>query len=211
MIQEIQPKSTFKTIKGSEASLWYKDAVIYELRTRSFYDSDDDGVGDLRGLTEKLDYLSDLGITAIWILPHYPSPGRDDGYDISDYTDVQVGAGTLDDFRAFVEEAHRRGIRVITELVVNHTSDQHPWFQRARRALPGSAERNFYVWSDTKPVRGSTDHIQRVRTLELDMGSCRQSIFLAPIFFAPAGSQLRQPGGARSCARNRRLLAPARC
>src|SRR5262249_26350966 len=149
MIQEIQPKSTFKTVKGSEDPHWYKDAIIYELRTGSFYDSDDDGVGDLRGLTEKLDYLSDLGITAIWILPHYPSPGRDDGYDISDYTDVQVGAGTLDDFRTFVEEAHRRGIRVITELVINHTSDQHPWFQRARRALPGSPERNFYVWSDT--------------------------------------------------------------
>jgi maltose alpha-D-glucosyltransferase / alpha-amylase len=149
MIQDIQPKSTFTTVKASDDALWYKDAIIYELRTRSFYDSDDDGVGDLRGLTEKLDYLSDLGITAIWILPHYPSPGRDDGYDISDYTDVQVGAGTLDDFRTLVEEAHRRGIRVITELVINHTSDQHAWFQRARRALPGSPERNFYVWSDT--------------------------------------------------------------
>jgi maltose alpha-D-glucosyltransferase/alpha-amylase len=118
------------------------------LRTRSFYDSNGDGVGDLQGLKSKLDYLSDLGITAVWILPHYPSPGRDDGYDCADYTEVHPDVGTLEDFDAFVHEAHKRGIRVITELVMNHTSDQHPWFQRARRAPPGSPERDFYVWSD---------------------------------------------------------------
>jgi maltose alpha-D-glucosyltransferase/alpha-amylase len=129
--------------------LWYKDAVIYEVRARSFYDSNGDGVGDLEGLRNKLDYLADLGITALWLLPHYPSPGRDDGYDCADYTDVHSDVGTIEDFDALVNEAHKRGIRVITELVLNHTSDQHPWFQRARRAPPGSPDRDFYVWSDT--------------------------------------------------------------
>jgi maltose alpha-D-glucosyltransferase/alpha-amylase len=133
----------------SEDPQWYKDAIIYELRVRSYMDSNGDGVGDLPGLTSKLDYLQDLGITALWLLPICPSPGRDDGYDISDYTDVHPEVGTIDDFKEFVEEAHKRGIKVITELVLNHTSDQHPWFQRARRAPAGSPERNFYVWSDT--------------------------------------------------------------
>jgi maltose alpha-D-glucosyltransferase/alpha-amylase len=126
---------------------WYKDAIIYELRTRSFFDSNDDGIGDFRGLASRLDYLSDLGVTAIWLLPFYPSPGKDDGYDISNYTDVHPDIGTLADFELVLSEAHRRGIRVITELVLNHTSDQHPWFQRARRAAPGSPERDFYVWA----------------------------------------------------------------
>ncbi|GBD20299.1 Trehalose synthase/amylase TreS [bacterium HR28] len=129
--------------------LWYKDAIIYELHVRAFYDSNGDGIGDFPGLTQKLDYLEDLGITAVWLLPFYPSPLRDDGYDIADYTDVHPAYGTLRDVKEFIREAHRRGIRVITELVLNHTSDQHPWFQRARRAAPGSVWRNFYVWSDT--------------------------------------------------------------
>ncbi|HVT59695.1 MAG TPA: maltose alpha-D-glucosyltransferase [Thermoanaerobaculia bacterium] len=129
--------------------LWYKDALIYEVHVRAFADSDGDGVGDFRGLTGKLDYLRDLGVTAIWVLPFYPSPWRDDGYDISDYTSVHPAYGTLDDFKLFLDEAHRRGLKVITELVVNHTSDRHPWFERARRAPPGTRERNFYVWSDT--------------------------------------------------------------
>jgi maltose alpha-D-glucosyltransferase / alpha-amylase len=129
--------------------LWYKDAIIYECRTRSFFDSNGDGIGDLAGLTEKLPYLQDLGVTALWLLPICPSPGRDDGYDIADYLDVDPDVGALDDFKRFVEEAHRRDIRIITELVMNHTSDAHPWFQRARRAPAGSPERNFYVWSDT--------------------------------------------------------------
>src|SRR5580698_1733475 len=129
--------------------LWYKDAVIYELRTRSFYDSNGDGIGDLGGLAAKLDYIKDLGVTAIWLLPLCPSPGKDDGYDIADYMDVHPDVGTLADLRNVISEARRRGIRVITELVMNHTSDQHPWFQRARRAPAGSPERDFYVWSDT--------------------------------------------------------------
>jgi maltose alpha-D-glucosyltransferase / alpha-amylase len=127
---------------------WYKDAVIYELRVRSFYDSDADGIGDLRGVSEKLDYLKDLGVTAIWLLPFYPSPLKDDGYDIADYFDVHRSLGDLDDFRRLLDEAHARDIRVITELVLNHTSEAHPWFQRARRSPPGSAERDYYVWSD---------------------------------------------------------------
>jgi maltose alpha-D-glucosyltransferase/alpha-amylase len=129
--------------------LWYKDAIIYELRVRSFYDASGDGIGDFRGATSKLDYLQDLGVTAIWLLPFYPSPLRDDGYDIADYSDVHPDCGTLGDFEVFLAEAHRRGLRVITELVLNHTSDQHPWFKRARRSPPGSVERDFYVWSDT--------------------------------------------------------------
>jgi maltose alpha-D-glucosyltransferase/alpha-amylase len=129
--------------------LWYKDAIIYELHVRAFYDSNADGIGDFRGLTEKLDYLHDLGVTALWLLPFYPSPLRDDGYDIADYTSVHPSYGTLRDFRRFMREATRRGLRVITELVLNHTSDQHPWFQRARRATAGSRWRNFYVWHDS--------------------------------------------------------------
>jgi maltose alpha-D-glucosyltransferase/alpha-amylase len=127
---------------------WYKDAVIYELRVRSFYDSNGDGIGDLRGLLEKLDYLKDLGVSALWLLPLYPSPLRDDGYDIADYMSVHPSVGTLDDFRELLTEAHARGLKVITELVLNHTSDQHPWFERARHAAPGTPERDFYVWSD---------------------------------------------------------------
>jgi maltose alpha-D-glucosyltransferase/alpha-amylase len=129
--------------------LWYKDAIIYQLHVKAFFDGDDDGVGDFPGLCRKLDYLQDLGVTALWLLPFYPSPLRDDGYDIADYKNINPSYGRMHDFRMFVREAHRRNLRVITELVINHTSDQHPWFQRARRAKPGSPWRDFYVWSDT--------------------------------------------------------------
>ncbi|MFW5716582.1 MAG: maltose alpha-D-glucosyltransferase [Spirochaetota bacterium] len=128
---------------------WYKDAVIYELHVRSFYDSNGDGMGDFRGLTERLDYLQDLGVNAIWLLPFYPSPWRDDGYDISDYRGVHGAYGSIRDFKRFLREAHARDLKVITELVINHTSNQHPWFERARNAKPGSNYRDFYVWSDT--------------------------------------------------------------
>lgn len=129
--------------------LWYKDAIIYEVHVRAFKDSNGDGMGDFRGLTEKLDYLQDLGVTAIWLLPFYPSPWKDDGYDTADYVGIHEPYGSPKDFKVFMREAHRRGLRVITELVLNHTSDQHPWFQRARRAEPGSAWRAWYVWNDT--------------------------------------------------------------
>jgi maltose alpha-D-glucosyltransferase / alpha-amylase len=128
--------------------LWYKSAIIYEVPVRAFFDSNADGIGDFRGLTQKLDYIQDLGVTALWLLPFYPSPLKDDGYDIADYYSINPIYGTLADFKAFMREAKRRGLRVITELVVNHTSDQHPWFQRSRRAPAGSRERDFYVWND---------------------------------------------------------------
>jgi len=128
--------------------LWYKDGVIYQVHVRSFFDSNNDGIGDFEGLTQKLDHIQNLGVNAVWLLPFYPSPMKDDGYDIADYHNVHPAYGTRHDFRHFVREAHRRGLRVITELVINHTSDQHPWFQAARRASPGSAKRDYYVWSD---------------------------------------------------------------
>ncbi|HEY8174748.1 MAG TPA: maltose alpha-D-glucosyltransferase [Gemmatimonadaceae bacterium] len=128
--------------------LWYKDAVIYQLHVKSYRDSNADGFGDFKGLIEKLDYIQQLGVDCIWLLPFYPSPLRDDGYDISSYESINPTYGTIDDFKAFLHAAHERGIRVITELVINHTSDQHPWFQRARQAPKGSPERNWYVWSD---------------------------------------------------------------
>ncbi len=130
-------------------ALWYKDAIIYQLHVKAFSDSNNDGIGDFAGLTEKLGYLQDLGVTALWLLPFYPSPGRDDGYDIADYGAINPDFGTMKDFRRFIVEAKRRGLRVITELVINHTSDQHLWFKRARRSDPKSSARNWYVWSDT--------------------------------------------------------------
>jgi len=129
--------------------LWYKDAVIYQLHIKAFFDANNDGIGDFAGLTEKLDYIQELGVTTLWILPFYPSPLRDDGYDIADYREVNPSYGSMQDFRRFLRECHDRNLRVITELVINHTSDQHRWFQRAREAKPGSAHRNYYVWSDT--------------------------------------------------------------
>ena len=129
--------------------LWYKDAIIYQLHIKSFFDSDNDGIGDFPGLISKLDYIAELGVNTLWLLPFYPSPRLDDGYDIAEYTAVHPEYGTLEDAKRFIDEAHRRGIRVITELVINHTSDQHAWFQRARLAPPGSSERDFYVWSDS--------------------------------------------------------------
>ncbi|ROM77107.1 MULTISPECIES: maltose alpha-D-glucosyltransferase [Pseudomonas] len=128
--------------------LWYKDAVIYQVHVKSYFDSNNDGIGDFPGLIEKLDYIADLGVNTIWLLPFYPSPRRDDGYDIAEYRGVSPDYGTMADARRFIAEAHKRNLRVITELVINHTSDQHPWFQRARKAKPGSKARDFYVWSD---------------------------------------------------------------
>jgi maltose alpha-D-glucosyltransferase/alpha-amylase len=145
-------KSTARRGKPSalhDDPLWYKDAIIYQVHIKSFFDANNDGVGDFPGLIAKLDYIAELGVDAIWLLPFYPSPRRDDGYDIADYRNVHPDYGSLSDVKHFIQEAHARGLRVITELVINHTSDQHPWFQRARRAKPGSNHRNYYVWSDT--------------------------------------------------------------
>ena len=128
--------------------LWYKDAIIYQMHVKAFHDANGDGIGDFAGLTQRLDYIQELGVNTLWLLPFYPSPLRDDGYDIADYTNVHPDYGTLEDFRGFVAEAHRRGLKVITELVINHTSDQHPWFQAARSDR-NSPYRDYYVWSDS--------------------------------------------------------------
>src|SRR3981189_2607179 len=147
ILSSIDTKPLTITSPGDE--LWYKDAIIYQLHVKAFADSNNDGIGDFAGLTEKLGYLQDLGVTALWLLPFYPSPGRDDGYDIADYGAINSDFGTMKDFRRFIVEAKRRGLRVIPQLVVNHTSDQHDWFKRARRSDPKSSARNWYVWSDT--------------------------------------------------------------
>lgn len=143
-------------VTGTDDPYWYKDAVIYQLHVKSFFDANNDGIGDFAGLMAKLDYVQSLGVTALWLLPFYPSPRRDDGYDIGEYRDVSSDYGTLEEARAFIQAAHDRGLRIITELVINHTSDQHPWFQAARRAPPGSPERDFYVWSDDDKLYSGT-------------------------------------------------------
>jgi maltose alpha-D-glucosyltransferase/alpha-amylase len=152
-------RENVRLLEGSplpEDRLWYRDAVVYQTHVKAFADSNGDGIGDLRGLTSRLDYLAGLGVTALWLLPFFPSPLRDDGYDIADYTGVHPAYGTLDDVRALVTAAHERGLRVIAELVINHTSDAHPWFQRARNAPRGSPERDWYVWSDDNTTLAGT-------------------------------------------------------
>jgi len=143
----VEPAQAAGTI--ADQQLWYKDAVIYQLNVKSFFDSNDDGIGDFKGLTSRLEYIRDLGVNTIWLMPFYPSPLKDDGYDISDYKNVHPQFGTLDDFRGMLREAHRLNLKVVTELIINHTSDQHPWFQAARNSPADSPKRNFYVWSDT--------------------------------------------------------------
>jgi glycosidase len=152
---------------ASDDPLWYKDAVIYQVHVKSFFDSNNDGIGDFPGLTERLDYLQGLGVTCVWILPFCPSPLKDDGYDIADYLNVHPSYGTLDDFRAFVRAAHERHIKVLIELVVNHTSDQHPWFQRARHApkdRPSARSTSGTTTTRSSPRRGSSSPTPRSRT-----------------------------------------------
>jgi hypothetical protein len=179
--------------------LWYKDAIIYELHVKTFHDSDGDGMGDFRGLIEKLDYLQELGVTAIWLLPFYPSPMRDDGYDIADYFDVNPNFGTLDDFRAFLDAAHERNLRVITELVINHTSDQNPWFQKSRRAMTRRRARRkrprlqrlLCLERYAGKIQGRANHFQRFRDIELGVGSGGEGLLLASLLFASAGPEFR--------------------
>ncbi|MCP1328133.1 maltose alpha-D-glucosyltransferase, partial [Halomonas sp. 707D4] len=149
MMDASSERHAVETLDFLDDPLWYKDAVIYQVHVKSFFDANDDGIGDFKGLIDKLDYIESLGVNTIWLLPFYPSPRRDDGYDIAQYIGVSPDYGTLADAQRFIDEAHVRGLRVLTELVINHTSDQHEWFQRARNAPPGSPERDFYVWSDT--------------------------------------------------------------
>jgi maltose alpha-D-glucosyltransferase / alpha-amylase len=143
------PEFATQIVKSTDQALWYKDAIIYQLHVKSFFDSNNDGIGDFQGLISKLDYIADLGVNTLWLLPFYPSPRLDDGYDISDYRSVHPEYGRMADVKRFIAAAHKRGLRVITELVINHTSDQHPCFNRVRAAKPGSPMRDFYVWSDT--------------------------------------------------------------
>jgi len=145
----VVPEFKVERPQASDEALWFKDAIFYQLHVKAFADGNGDGVGDFIGLTDRLDYIKDLGVTTLWLLPFYPSPGRDDGYDISDYGDINPAFGTMRDFRRFMQEAKRRGLRVITELIINHTSDEHPWFKRAKRSPAGSSARDWYVWSDT--------------------------------------------------------------
>jgi hypothetical protein len=183
--------------------LWFKDAIIYELHVEGFYDSSGDGIGDFRGLAAQLDYLQNLGVTCLWLLPFLASPLRDDGYDVSDYRNVHPNYGTLDDFTAFMDAAHARQMQVIMELPVNHTSDQHPWFVRARRAAPGTEEREFYVWSDSNQRFADV----RVILQELDVGPGGERALLAPVQPSRAGSQLREPRGAARDVRGDGFLA----
>ncbi len=148
-VPHLEEAASGPTTPSDDAALWYQDAVIYQLNVKAYFDSNNDGVGDFKGVASKLDYVKELGVNTIWLMPFYPSPLKDDGYDISDYYGVHPQYGTLDDFKLMLDEAHKRGLKVITELVINHTSDQHPWFQAARRAPAGSPERDFYVWSDS--------------------------------------------------------------
>src|SRR4051794_11266483 len=148
-LERTLPVESAPPLQPIEDPLWYKDAIVYQLHIKSFFDGNNDGIGDFPGLMQRLDYIAELGVSAVWMLPFYPSPRKDDGYDIADYTGVHSDYGTMDDVRAFIEAAHEHGLRVITELVINHTSVEHPWFQRARHAPAGSPERAFYVWSDT--------------------------------------------------------------
>jgi maltose alpha-D-glucosyltransferase/alpha-amylase len=156
MATRVKGKKQASAPDFSSDPLWYKDAIIYQVHLKSFFDSNDDGVGDFQGLIDKLDYIAELGVNTLWLLPFYPSPRRDDGYDIAEYKAVHPDYGKLSDAKRFITEAHARGLRVITELVINHTSDQHAWFQKARHAKAGSAARNFYVWSDTDQAYDGT-------------------------------------------------------
>ena len=222
------PRTSPRTSSGSAASLtaevaavteaavhlagdphWYKTAVFYELYVRSFYDSNADGFGDFRGMIEKIDYLEWLGVDCIWLLPFYQSPLRDGGYDISDFYSILPEYGNLNDFMEFLDAAHDRGIRVVTDLVMNHTSDQHPWFQEARK--PGSRQaRLVRVVGRHREVLGRPDHLHRHREVELDVGRGSRRVLLAPVLQPPARPQLRQPRGPGADARRGAVLARPR-
>ena len=194
-------------IAVTEDPLWYKDAIIYQLHVKSFFDSNNDGVGDFAGLLSKLDYIAELGVSAIWLLPFYPSPLLDDGYDIADYRGVNPEYGTLHDVKRFIQETHKRGIRVITELVVNHTSIQHPWFQRARRAKPGSVvSRLLCLVRHRSEIRQHAHHLRRYRAFQLDLGPGRQRLLLAPLLLPSARPEFRQPTGPEGSAGGAALL-----
>ena len=190
--------------------LWFKRAVFYEIHIRGFFDGNDDGSGDFRGLIEKLDYLQWLGVDCIWLLPMYQSPLRDGGYDIADFFAIHPDYGTVDDFREFVEQAHQRGMRVIADLVMNHTSADHPWFQESRTD-PTGPRGDWYVWSDTDDRWAEARIIfLDTRAVELDVRPGARTVLLAPLLPPPARPELRQPGRAGGDAERPALLARPR-
>ena len=170
--------------------LWYKDAVFYELHVRAFFDNNDDGIGDFAGLINKLDYLEWLGVDCLWLLPFYPSPLRDDGYDVADFRSIAPSYGTTEDFRRLLQEAHRRGMRVIVDLILNHTSDQHAWFQSARSS-PDSPDQGLLCLEQYgSEVCSGQDHFRGYREIQLDVGPGSAGVFLASVFQPSTGSQL---------------------
>ena len=202
------PMNRTLTPGSARDPLWCKDAIIYELHVKTFFDANGDGVGDFTGLIEKLDYLDDLGVACLWLLPFYESPFRDDGYDIAHYERVHPLYGRLADFKRFLDEAHARGLQVITELVINHTSDQHPWFQAARRAPAGSLKRNFYVWSDTdQRYLGARVIFHDVEPSNWTWDPVAGAYHLAPVLPPSAGSQFRKPACACRRVEGHALLA----
>ena len=190
--------------------LWFKRAVFYEIHIRGFFDGNDDGSGDFRGLIDKLDYLQWLGVDCIWLLPMYQSPLRDGGYDIADFFTIHPDYGTVDDFKEFVEQAHQRGMRVIADLVMNHTSSDHPWFQESRARPDGAEGRLVRLVGHRRALPRGAHHLHRHRAVELDVRSRARSVLLAPLLPPPAGPQLRQPGGAGGDAERPALLARPR-
>ena len=190
--------------------LWFKTAVFYEIHIRGFFDGNGDGSGDFRGLTEKLDYLQWLGIDCIWLLPFYKSPLRDGGYDIADFMLIHPDYGVVEDVRDFIEQAHQRGIRVIADLVMNHTSSDHPWFQESRSSPDRPQARLVRLVGHRAPLRGRADHLRRHRDVELDLGRAGRRVLLAPLLLPPARPELRQPRGPGRDAGGAALLARPR-
>lgn len=186
---------------------WYKDAVIYQVHVKSFYDANNDGIGDFAGLIEKLDYIADLGVNTLWLLPFYPSPRRDDGYDIAQYRGVHSDYGSLADARRFIAEAHRRGLRVITELVINHLRPASLVHPRPPREEGVARPRLLRLVGQRREIPGYADHLHRHRAVQLDLGPGSPTVLLAPLLFPPAGPELRQPAGPARGARGDALLA----
>ena len=186
---------------------WFQTAVFYEVLVRSFMDSNADGTGDFKGLIEKLDYLEWLGVDCLWVPPFMTSPLRDGGYDVADYTNLQPEVGTVEDFHHFLDEAHKRQIRVIIDFVANHTSDQHPWFQASRSDPDGPLRRLLCLVGHRRQVPGRADHLRRHRAVELDLGPGAPAVLLAPLLQPPARPQLREPEGPRRDPRGPQLLA----
>jgi hypothetical protein len=188
--EELVEDSPAATQARSEDPLWYKDAIIYQLHVKAFCDSNGDGIGDFQGLTQKLDYIKDLGVNTIWLLPFYPSPLRDDGYDIADYHGIHPDYGSRADFRHFVREAHRRDLKIVTELVINHTSDAHPWFPGRAAGAAGFRQARLLRMERHRPeMAGDADHLHRYRKIQLDLGPGREGVLLAPLLLAPARPQ----------------------